>query len=141
MDLSDGKNKCPSCGASLELPKISIDLGGSPSRPSRCPYCNKDISDSQSVFCPFCGQNLAKVEIPTIPVKSIDNKPTAKEFTDVSDSDDIIRFFVPENLQNAIFNGASVIGSLPSFQNFFITSAEFNADANILYRDISDIFR
>ena len=70
-----------------------------------------------------------------------DGIDTSTTFTDDSDSEDIIRFFVPENLQNAIFNGASVIGSLQSFQNFFITSGEFRADANILYRDISDIFK
>ena len=140
IDLSDRKKECPSCGASLELPKLSIDLGGSPERPSRCPYCNKDIKDNLSTFCPFCGNSLVVVEIPTIPQK-INTASAAKEFTDVSVSDEIIRFFVPENLQNAVYNGASVIGSLPSFQNFFITSEEFNADANILYRDISDIFK
>ena len=140
VDLSDGKKECPSCGASMKLPKLSIDLGKIEEKPSTCPYCNQDISDSSSVFCPYCGQNIKQVKIPTIPDKTIEKTSAAKEFTDSSDSDDVIKFFVPENLQNAIFNGASVIGSLPSFQNFFITIEEFQADPNILYRDISDIF-
>ena len=65
----------------------------------------------------------------------------AKEFTDITDKDDIIKFFVPENLQYAIFNGASILGSLPSFQGFFVTYEDFQADPNVLYRDISDVFR
>ncbi|GAH07561.1 unnamed protein product [marine sediment metagenome] len=81
------------------------------------------------------------MEAPKIPDKITEKTSAANEFTDLSDKDDIIKFFVPDNLQNAIFTGASVIGSLPSFQNFFITAEEFQADNNILYRDISDIFK
>lgn len=144
VDLSDGKDSCPSCGASMKLPNISLDLGASSEKKKiyeNCPYCNKSLKDYSSLFCPFCGKNLAQISIPTVPEGSLEAALAANEFTDTTDKDEIIKFFVPDNLQYAIFNGASILGSLPSFQNFFITYDEFQADPSVLYRDISDVFR
>ena len=55
-------------------------------------------------------------------------------------SDEVIRFFVPENLQYTIFNGASILGSLPSFQSLFVTYEEFKTNSAALYKNISEIF-
>ncbi len=130
VDLSGGGESCPSCGASMKLPQLSIDIGKSIDKKSRkCPHCNKKIMDASSVFCPFCGKGIA------------DNFSSVKEFTDISDSDEVIKFFVPDNLQYAIFNGSAILGSLPSFQNLFVTYDEFQSNTNALYREISDVFK
>lgn len=146
VDLSDGKESCPLCGASMKLPQISIDLGGSGDMISSskriCPFCNTEIKDDSSIFCPYCGKNIQMADIPTTSEKIIEEATTATEFkAEFNESDEIIKFFFPENLQYAVFYGASILGSLPSFQNLFITYEEFQANTNVLYRDITDVFR
>ena len=146
VDLSNGKESCPFCGTSMKLPQISIDLGGSgdmiSSSKKICPFCNKEIKDDSSVFCPYCGKNVQMADIPTTSEKILEEAFTATEFkAEFNESDEIIKFFIPENLQYAVFYGASILGSLPSFQNLFITYEEFQANTNVLYRDISDVFR
>ena len=129
VDLSDKKQTCPSCGASMKLPQLSIEPKGLSAKSRKCPHCNKKIMDSSSVFCPFCGKGIAE------------NFSSVSEFTDISDSDEIIKFFVPDNLQYAIFNGSAILGSLPSFQNLFVTYDEFQDNKNALYREISEVFK
>jgi len=65
----------------------------------------------------------------------------AGEFVEIDESSEIIRFFVPDNLQFAIFNGAAILGSLPSFQNLFISYEQFQENPDIIFRDISEVFR
>ncbi|MFX0186886.1 MAG: hypothetical protein ACFE8A_04020 [Candidatus Hodarchaeota archaeon] len=146
VDLSDGKESCPLCGASMKLPQLSIDLGGSGDMISSskriCPFCNKGIKDDSSIFCPYCGKNIQMADISTTSEKIMEEAMTATEFkAEFNASDEIIKFLIPENLQYAVFYGASILGSLPSFQNLFITHEEFQANTNVLYRDISDVFR
>ena len=68
------------------------------------------------------------------------SKTPAQEFTEYMEaSSKVLKFFVPDNLHFTIFKGASILGSLPSFQNLFITYEQFQSDPALLYRDISDI--
>ncbi|MEJ2277407.1 MAG: zinc-ribbon domain-containing protein [Candidatus Lokiarchaeota archaeon] len=138
VDLST-TNTCPKCGNKLESPKISINLDTTGNKTIVCPSCGREISDKGSKFCPFCGNSLEGI--------SKDSNPSEpKEISDVSTSEyddlssDIVKFFIPENPQYAIFNGGSILASLPSFQNLFISLEEFQSDKNLLYRDISEIF-
>ena len=147
VDLTGGKEHCPSCGARVKIPQISLDLGLATSstpktKAGTCPFCQKDIRDVNSVFCPYCGKNIETFEIPKISDTLIESTP-AQEFSgffESSDSAQIIKFFVPDNLQQATFNGASILGSLPSFQSLFITNQQFQSNPDLLYQDISQIF-
>jgi actin-related protein len=147
VDLSDGKEFCPSCGGRVVLPELSI--GSFPIKKkteikdgiTTCTKCKKTIEDSASVFCPYCGENFQSTDIPEIPRDIIKQAAPAREFSGFyKSSDEVTRFFVPENLQFAIFNGASILGSLPSFQSLFVTHEEFQNNSDLLYKDISEIF-
>ncbi|MHA1319879.1 MAG: hypothetical protein ACTSQ1_08680, partial [Promethearchaeota archaeon] len=71
----------------------------------------------------------------------VKQSPPAMEFSGFYEaSDEVLRFFVPENLQFAIFNGASILGSLPSFQSLFVSYEEFKTNSAALYKNISEIF-
>ncbi|MHA2036038.1 MAG: double zinc ribbon domain-containing protein [Promethearchaeota archaeon] len=142
IDLSSGIEYCPSCGGRVSLPEIKIDLssgsgsGGSMKNLEKCPYCNNEIQDTTSLFCPYCGRSIESLRKPEI---SQDTTPT-QEFTEYMEkSSKVIKFFVPDNFQFAIFNGAAILGSLPSFQELFITHEQFQSNHNLLYRDISEI--
>ncbi|MBD3194873.1 MAG: zinc-ribbon domain-containing protein [Candidatus Lokiarchaeota archaeon] len=147
VDLSDGKTTCPQCDADLNLPQISLDIDSQNPDTAKgvikCPLCNKEIKDKDSAFCPYCGFNLEDKKLESAPPpKSTPTIPSvASEFEDSTDkSRKIIKFFVPNNLLHAIFNGAAILGSLPSFRNLFITQEEFQANKDVLYRDISQVF-
>jgi len=72
--------------------------------------------------------------------KDIIEKTPAREFSDsIESASKIIKYFVPDNLQFAIFTGAAILGSLPSFQQLFITYEQFQTNRELLYRDISEI--
>lgn len=142
LDLSTGIEYCPSCGGRLSLPEIKIDLSsrneivGSKKKKGKCPYCKKEIQDATSLFCPYCGRSVETFEKPKI---SEEKKP-AQEFVEYMESSSkVIKFFIPDNFQFAIFNGAAILGSLPSFQNLFITHEQFQSNSDLLYRDISEI--
>jgi len=147
VDLTDGKEHCPSCGARVKIPQISLSLGlGKVDKPQTksglCPFCKKDIKDSNSVFCPYCGKNIESFEIPEIPDSMMQSGP-AQEFSgffESSDSSEVIKFFIPDNLQHTTFSGASILGSLPSFQSLFVTHQQFQSNPDLLYQDISKIF-
>jgi len=141
VDLSDGKNKCPFCGSDMIIPQVSLDLGAIQQYTGICPSCNKEVKDKTSIFCPYCGQSLEKLDIPEVSEVIPSQSPSATEFVEIDDTSEIIRFFVPDNLQFAIFNGAAILGSLPSFQNLFITYEQFQANPDIIFRDISDVFK
>lgn len=143
IDLSSGIEHCPSCGSRLALPEIKLDLsseGGKPKPKSGiCPFCKKEIADISSLFCPYCGRSIEGLDDSEL--KAIKKKKTqVEEFTEYMEaSSKIINFFVPDNLQFTIFNGAAILGSLPSFQNLFITYEQFQSNRDLLYRDISEI--
>ncbi len=141
VDLSDDKEFCPSCKRRIGIPRISIDVDESKNDDSLtmvkvfCPHCNKPINDDSSKFCPYCGENIME------PGSKPSFEMPAGEFSGHNDlSEEIIKFFVPDNLQFAIYNGASILGSLPSFRSLFITHDQFRADNNVLYVDISTLF-
>ncbi|MFW9879111.1 MAG: zinc ribbon domain-containing protein, partial [Candidatus Thorarchaeota archaeon] len=143
VDLSDGKSICPSCGGVLVLPEIKIgDIDKSKQsqhKTGRCPHCKKEIVDLDSLFCPYCGKHIESIDTVEIPKDLIEKTP-AQEFSETIESaSKIIKFFVPDNLQFAIFNGAAILGSLPSFQQLFITYNQFQTNKELLYRDISEI--
>jgi actin-related protein len=148
VDLSDGKEFCPSCGGRVKLPELTIGAGSPKKKPFlidgkiSCPYCKKAIGDISSAFCPYCGKNIStQKDIPEIPEEIIKKAPPAREFAGFYESsDEIIRFFVPDNLQFAIFNGAAILGSLPSFQSLFVSKDQFETNKDLLYRSISEIF-
>lgn len=142
IDLSDGKELCPACGGRLVLPEIklglSIDVKKKKNK-NKCPHCKKDLSDSASVFCPYCGKSLESFETAS-PPELLKQTPPPFEFSELLKKEDkLLKFFVPDNLQYAIFNGAAILGSLHSFQQLFITFEQFQANKNLLYRDISEI--
>ena len=143
VDLSSNIEFCPSCGGRLALPEIKIDLSHPVNNVSpmsgKCPYCNKDIADISSLFCPYCGRSIETVQEASIPEQE-QKKTPAEEFTEYMEaSSKVLKFFIPDNLQFAIYNGASILGSLPSFQQLFITYDQFKRDPDSLYRDISKI--
>ncbi len=142
IDLSTGIEYCPSCGGRLSLPEIKIDLSsrseieGSKKKKGKCPYCKKEIQDATSLFCPYCGWSIETFEKPEIS----EEKTPAQEFVEYMESSSkVIKFFVPNNFQYAIFNGAAILGSLPSFQKLFITHEQFQSNSDLLYKDISEI--
>jgi actin-related protein len=147
VNLSDGKEFCPKCGAPMKMPEISLDLGlgkknETPTITDECPHCHKKIKDKTSLFCPYCGKKIEALDIPEISEEFISQAP-AQEFSDfyeTSSSSSIVKFFIPDNLLHSTFNGASILGSLPSFLGLFITQAEFQTNPNLLYQDISQIF-
>jgi actin-related protein len=144
INLSDNQGLCPECGADINLPQISLDITKdksqkSPSTPL-CPYCKKEIKDSTSLFCPYCGKNIKSTESSEEMNNIIDNTSLAREFMDSDKTDKLIKFFIPDNPQYAIFNGASILGSLSSFQALFVSYEEFQINPDLLYTDISEIF-
>jgi actin-related protein len=157
LDLSDGKKTCPKCGASLGVTQIDIKVEDS--RAITCPLCNKEIDDLTSRFCPYCGYKIKKKEkkkkkkreaepkseTEVKPEPKIETEPEVEppsnETTEYFDSSqNFLKFYIPENLQLSIFNGAAILGSLPSFKQLFITQEQFQANREILSRDISEIF-
>jgi len=145
VDLSDGKTTCPECGAKMTPTQIDLNMGSTessekPEIPDTCPNCQKEITDKTSLFCPYCGEKLTKTEEKE--TKSFESTPQpAMEFSDeFESSENALKFFIPDNLQYAIFYGAAILGSLPSFQQLFITQEEFTQSPDVLYRDISQIF-
>ncbi|MFX0071427.1 MAG: zinc ribbon domain-containing protein [Candidatus Hermodarchaeota archaeon] len=146
VDLSDNKEFCPSCGAKMKPPQISLELGNDKSnrkpklKDNICPSCKKEIKDKTSVFCPYCGKRFDQLETPKSVDEIIEKSSAALEFLEADKTSDLIRFFIPDNLQFAIFNGASILGSLPSFQALFVTYEEFISNPDLLYKDITEIF-
>ncbi|MFW9896710.1 MAG: zinc ribbon domain-containing protein [Candidatus Thorarchaeota archaeon] len=139
IDLSTGIEYCPSCGGRLSLPEIKIDLslGKEPrQKRAKCPYCEKEIQDTTSLYCPYCGRSIEILDKTEMSKEEI----PSQGFSEYAESsNEIIKFFVPDNFQFAIFNGAAILGSLPSFQNLFITHEQFESNKDLLYRDISAI--
>lgn len=152
VDLSSGNKVCSECGTSLETVRIDIEVKDyTSSETFSCPLCNKSIPEA-SLFCPYCGYKVEKEDPKASETKEEEIEPVKHEVSQqklnnsepseyFDSSSNILRFFVPDNLQTAIFSGAAILGSLPSFSNIFITQAEFQADREILSRDISEIFR
>ncbi len=143
VDLSDGKTLCPSCGGVLVLPEIKIGLTGEIGKiekdKGKCPHCRRDIIDIDSLFCPYCGKPIESLETGGIPKKMLEKTP-AQEFSEsIESASKVLKFFIPDNLQFAIFTGAAILGSLPSFQQLFITYQQFQTNRELLYRDISEI--
>jgi actin-related protein len=147
VDLTDGKEFCPNCNGRMVLPELSIGsfkLGTNPKKKKEefiCPNCKKPVEDEQSIFCPYCGKSFPLPEMPKVPLEIINDTPSAREFSGYYESsEEVLRFFVPEHLQFAIFNGASILGSLPSFQSLFVTHEQFQSNNAALYKNISEIF-
>ncbi|MFW9827306.1 MAG: zinc ribbon domain-containing protein [Candidatus Thorarchaeota archaeon] len=140
VNLSDGKELCPSCGGVLVLPEIKISSDERfQQNIETCPNCKKEIIDLDSLFCPYCGKSLESLKAVDVPEVVIKKTP-AQEFSEsIESASKVLRFFVPDNLQYAIFNGAAILGSLPSFQQLFITFEQFQSNRDLLYRDISAI--
>ncbi len=142
VNVSDGKELCPSCGGLLILPEIKIgSLGENKQKKpekGKCPHCKRDIPDTDSLFCPYCGKPIETLEMTSL-TEGIEKSP-AQEFSEFMEAaSKVLKFFIPNNLQFAIFNGAAILGSLPSFQQLFITYEQFQTNINLLYRDISEI--
>ncbi|MFW9999556.1 MAG: hypothetical protein ACFE9Q_06735 [Candidatus Hodarchaeota archaeon] len=140
VNLSDGKELCPSCGGVLVLPEIKLGVSSQKDeRKGKCSHCLKEFSDVSSLFCPYCGKPIEALESAEIP-EEITKKTPAQEFSELMESaNKVIKFFVPDNLQFAIFTGAAILGSLPSFQQMFVTYEQFQTNRELLYRDISEI--
>jgi actin-related protein/endogenous inhibitor of DNA gyrase (YacG/DUF329 family) len=60
VDLTDGKQNCPFCGTAMALPTISLDLNkiDKIEQQKKCPFCEKEIKDKASLFCPYCGKSM-----------------------------------------------------------------------------------
>ena len=139
---------CPKCGHKFATTTISI-----PSNleyPERCPSCRKKL-DAKNPFCPFCGskiepvapkkQNkLGPVEIP--PQISELERIKATEFEDetlIDSGGEIIKIVLPAKRKTAIFNGASILGSIPSARKLFITYEQYLQDPNTVGLDFSQL--
>ncbi|MHA1488270.1 MAG: zinc-ribbon domain-containing protein [Promethearchaeota archaeon] len=158
VDLSDGKTTCPFCGANMSLPKISISLNNvkvkekSKLNANKCPHCGKEIFDKTSLFCPYCGKVIESTEIASLDEKSLGSteipvskkekieKAPPNELSEYFEPSNLVYFYIPDNLQYTAFNGAAILGSLPSFKKLFITHEQFSLNKELLYRDISEIF-
>ncbi|MHA1472776.1 MAG: double zinc ribbon domain-containing protein [Promethearchaeota archaeon] len=147
IDLTDGKEYCPSCNGRIVLPELSIGSTLLDKKPELdngnfvCPNCRKLIDDMSSIFCPYCGGSFQSKSLPEIQHEILQQTPPAREFSGFYEpTDELIRFFVPEHLKYAIFNGASILGSLPSFQTLFVSYEEFKTNSAALYKNISEIF-
>ncbi len=146
VNLADGKMNCPECGAEMKPPQISLDLSGKTEKKEKtpsekiCPKCMKQIKDDTSRFCPYCGSLIDALETTKNMDDVINKTAVASEFMDLDTSSKVINFYIPDNLQYAIFNGASILGSLPSFQALFVSYEEFQVNPELLYKDISEIF-
>ncbi|MFX1408857.1 MAG: hypothetical protein ACFFA6_00775 [Promethearchaeota archaeon] len=144
VDLSTGLEYCPSCNARMVVPEFKIGPQSEEKNLKKkegaviCPHCKNEIMDSSSVFCPYCGRAIEALEEVEAPKKT--KRSAAQEFSEFFESaNKILRFYVPDNLQYSIFNGAAILGSLPSFLKLFITHEQFQSNVNLLYRDISEI--
>ncbi|MHA2180256.1 MAG: double zinc ribbon domain-containing protein [Promethearchaeota archaeon] len=140
IDMSSGIEHCPSCGGRLSLPEIKLDISSrsstNGSKNTKCPHCKKEIQDNTSLFCPYCGRSIETLDQP----KTSKEEAPPQEFSEyVDSSNNLIKFFIPDNFQFSIFNGAAILGSLPSFQKLFITHEQFESNRDLLYRDISEI--
>jgi len=140
---------CPKCGHKFGATTISI-----PSNlvyPDKCPSCRKRLGE-KNPFCPFCGAkinpipskklgNLGPVELP--PQINELEKIKASEFEDESLVDstggDIIKIILPAKRNTAIFNGASVLGSIPSAKKLFISYEQYLQDPNTIGLDFSQL--
>jgi actin len=162
------KDTCPSCGEEVNLTEVefcpvcatqlkgvAIEIPGMATEKTsdKCSSCGKKIL-SGSDFCPFCGQKVVKIAVPIKnKTKTLDSEPDfdqfagefASEFVDddepvsKDDKDKIIRIICPEKREIAIYNGASILGSLPSSKKLFVTYAEFQQDPNSVDRNLADL--
>jgi actin-related protein len=140
--------KCPKCGHKFGATTISI-----PSNlvyPTRCPSCKRKLGD-ENPFCPFCGgkielvpastsKNLGPIELP--PQLNELEKIKATEFEDgtlVDEGGDIIKIILPAKRNTAIFNGASILGSIPSAKSLFVTYEQYLQDPNTIALDFSQL--
>ncbi len=140
---------CPVCGHTFGATTISI-----PSNlvyPDKCPSCRKKLEE-KNPFCPYCGakinpvppkpfKKLGAVELP--PQINELEKMKASEFEDETLVDvtggEIIKIVLPARRITAIFNGASVLGSIPSAKKLFITYEQYLQDPNTIALDFSQL--
>ena len=143
---------CPVCAAQLKGVTIEIPGMATEKTPNKCSNCGKKVL-SGSDFCPFCGQKVIKIAVPiSINLKPVVVAPNfdefaeefASEFVDddqpvADDKNKIVRIICPEKREIAIYNGASILGSLPSAKKLFVTQAEFQQDPNCIDKNLADI--
>jgi actin-related protein len=152
VDLSTGIKFCPFCGNPMDASSIDIGIGlgdkGQAHRidKGKCPICKKHLpGDSDSLFCPFCGGNLQASSIPEAPEapqtkteEYLEKTPFLPQYYD--NAAELIKLFIPDNTQYAIFSGGSILASLNSFRSLFVDYNQFITNPNLLYRDISELF-
>ncbi len=161
--LNKAIDTCPKCGERVNLaitqscPKCnhkfgatSINIPSNLEYPSKCPSCRKRLTE-KNPFCPFCGakvdpvpikkpSNLGPVELP--PQINELEKMKATEFEDdtfTTTGGEIIKIVLPTNRNTAIFNGASVLGSIPSAKKLFVTYEQYLQDPNTIALDFSQL--
>ncbi|MCP4763745.1 MAG: hypothetical protein GY870_18380 [archaeon] len=144
---------CPDCGNDLSGTSIKIGNLQTTKYPDKCPSCKKKLNE-KSEFCPFCGRILEKIVV-SLPsgMKAMEVAPVMNEIDDFGtnefseygstdgngDSKKDVRLIVPDSPQTAIFNGASILGSLQSFKALFITYEQYMKDPNSVNVDFSSI--
>jgi len=152
VDLSSGIKICPYCGNTMKTPMIDIPLKTGIEKKSqkikrKCPHCKKNLPPgSEHLFCPFCGQKIQDLVLQDIKEGQEEHieeytEPIVAIPTYYEDVSELFNFFIPKNKQFAIFLGGSILGSLPSFKKLFINSNQFATNPNLLYHDISEIFK
>lgn len=145
---------CPDCGENIAMGNATINIGTlqTTKYPENCPSCNHKLKE-ESEYCPFCGNKLYR-EIVSIPskLKQIEVPPIDEEMQDFeasefgesneykgTDFDRLINIVKPERRHLAIFNGASILGSLKSFKKLFVTHLQFLTNPDSVYLDFSQI--
>ena len=151
VNLQVSKN-CPECGTQVDTSSLAINIPGEAitKYPDTCTSCKKKL-DGKNEFCPFCGTKLEKVVVQKVPpLKAVEVAPVfddmdkiASEFEDdtapKTKAQKDVRIVLPEKRQHAIFNGASVLGTLSSFKKSFVTYQEFLQNPNRIDADFSQM--
>ncbi|MHA1729361.1 MAG: zinc-ribbon domain-containing protein [Promethearchaeota archaeon] len=158
IDLQSIENTghCPNCGASINIDdsKITIKNLQSTKFPEVCPKCREKLKE-KSEFCPYCGERL-KLEIDSeseqLKLKPMEVTPTFDDYNEFDGSEfgendgslgesigPTIKIITPDKREIAIFNGASILGSLNSFKDLFLTYDQFLRDPNLIDIDFSKI--
>ncbi|MBN2156529.1 MAG: rod shape-determining protein [Candidatus Lokiarchaeota archaeon] len=154
---------CPKCGERVNLAttKIcskcgyifgatTINIPSDFEYPNKCPHCKKKL-EGKSSFCPFCGGKIVPIPlnspkkfgseefIPKIKDLQAIKATEFEEDTFADDGGDIIKIVLPAKRNTAIFNGASILGSIPSAQKLFITYEKYLENPDTIGLDFSQL--
>ena len=151
---------CPSCSQKLEVTQISIAqvFGSAPGGGAltTCPKCNRDLPDLSEPSCPYCGYDFSlEPQKKSVQIGAINLSPpkemrkeeefSASEFDDVEEFKEAkvstnIKFHAIDDRALSAFKGATILGSIGTFQQLLITAQEFRNNPASINKSISSLF-